>query len=92
MISVCPNCGYPLQKELKDGLSHCKHCNRVFDSNIFNEILAAAWQLRKQNLSLEQLQWQNNLDKDLLDFIYHFVVNLGYSHEELFHLLKKIQK
>lgn len=81
-----------MQKELNDGISHCKHCNKVFDSNVFNEILSAAWQLKKQNFNLEQLEWQTKLDKDLLDFVYYFVYTLEYSHDELFKLLKKFQK
>lgn len=92
MINVCPNCGYSLQKELSDGISHCKHCNKVFDSNIFNEFLAAAWQLRKQEITVEQLEWQTRLDKDLVSFVHYFVSVLGYSHDEFLALLKKFQK
>jgi hypothetical protein len=92
MISVCPNCGYSLQQELCNGLSHCKHCNKVFDSNVFNELLAASWLLRKQNLTIEQLEWQTKLDKDLTNFVYYFVSTLEYSHDEFVHLLKKLQK
>lgn len=92
MINNCPNCGFSLQKELSDGISHCKHCNKVFDSSVFNEILSASWQLRKQNVSLEQLEWQTKLDKDLANFVHYFVCILGYSHDELLKLLKKFQK
>lgn len=91
MINNCPNCGFSLQQELNDGISHCKNCNAVFNSNVFNEILSAAWQLRRQNISLDKLEWQTKLDKDLVNFVYYFVSILGYSHDELLKMLKKFQ-
>ena len=61
MIGACPGCGYKLKNKLNDGLSNCTNCNFVFSSTISNELLAAAWQIRKNNLTIEQAQEQINL-------------------------------
>jgi len=89
MINVCPNCGHNLQNKLVNGLSFCKNCNKVLDSNLSNELLAASWQIRKHNITIEQLQWQTQLEIDLVRFVHYFVFELGYSHDDFFNLLKK---
>jgi len=89
MIQNCPHCGVTLAQELKSGLSHCSHCNQVFDSSTFNVLLAAAWLVRKENLSLERLKWQLKLDDDLAIFVVTFVSEYCYSHDEFLRLLKK---
>ena len=90
MIQLCPNCGYQLSCELKDGLSHCSHCNQVFDSSDYNKLLSVAWQIRKEDLSLEKIKWQTKLDDDLALFVYLFVVEQQYNHQEFSLLLKKL--
>ena len=90
MIYVCPNCGNQLDKELNDGLAHCTHCHRVFDSSDFNRLLSAAWQVRKHNQSIEQLMFQMNIPKDEAILVTAFVGEYGYSHEEFHKLLKKL--
>jgi uncharacterized membrane protein YvbJ len=90
MIQVCPNCGHTLQKQLNDGLTNCSHCNQIFDSSNYNRLLAAAWQTRKENLSLEQIKWQLKLGDDFSILVYTFVVEYEYSHDEFIHLLKKL--
>lgn len=91
MISLCPNCGHKLNKELLDGITQCNHCHRVVSTNLINELLSAAWEARKNNLSSENLQRHTKLEKDFSNFIHHFVCNLGYSHDEILFLLKKFQ-
>jgi len=91
MISLCPNCGYKLNNDLLDGVTQCCHCNRVFSNNLFNELLSAAWDARKNNLTPDLIQWQTKLDKDFSQFVYYFVVVLDYSHDEFIGLIKKFQ-
>jgi len=91
MISLCPNCGHGLNKAISDGLTQCAHCNRVVSNNFFNELLSAAWEARKNNLSSESIQWQTKLEKDFADFVHYFICILGYSHDEFLALLKKLQ-
>jgi len=90
MIHVCPNCGHALHRELNDGLTHCSHCNQLFDSSDFNKLLSAAWQVRREHLTLEQVKWQLKLGDDLSILVYTFVNDYGYTHEEFIKLLKKL--
>lgn len=90
MIQVCPNCGHSLQRQLTDGMTHCGHCNQVFDSSDYNKLLSAAWQVRRENLSLEQMKWQLKMDEDLSILVHTFVHDCGYTHEEFCKLLKKL--
>lgn len=91
MISLCPNCGHKLSKDLLDGITQCCHCNRVVSSTTLNKILSAAWEARKNNLSSESIQWQTKLEKDFANLVYFFVCVLGYSHDEFLNLVKKLQ-
>ena len=90
MIQVCPNCGHSLQRELNDGLTHCTHCNQLFDSSDYNRLLSAAWQVRREHLSLEQIRWQLKLDNDLCILVNTYINDYGYSHDEFVKLLKKL--
>ena len=90
MIQVCPNCGHELKLGLSDGLTHCSHCNQVFDSSDYNRLLAAAWQIRRENMSLEQLKWQLKLGDDFSILVHTFVNDHGYSHDDFIRLLKKL--
>ena len=90
MINLCPNCGHELPHELNDGLTHCLHCNHLIDSSDFNKLLSAAWQTKKENLSLEQIKWNTKLDDDLSILVYTYIQEQGYSHEDFIRLLKKL--
>lgn len=90
MIYACPHCGYTLESPLKDGLTNCCHCNQVFDSSDYNNLLAAAWQCRKENLTLEKMKWQLQLDEDFCILVYTFAYEYNYTHEEFMALLKKL--
>lgn len=54
-------------------------------------LLAAAWQVRKENLSLERLKWQLKLGDEFSIFVHTFVCDHGYNHDEFFQLLKKFK-
>lgn len=89
MIQVCPNCGHMLPQQLNDGLSHCSHCNQVFDSSDFNQLLAAAWQVRKDKMSLDEVKWHLKLGEEFSIFVHTFAGEYDYTHEEFIRLLKK---
>jgi hypothetical protein len=90
MIQVCPNCGTSLPEELSDGLTHCGHCNQILDSSDYNQLLSAAWQVRRERLSLEQLKWQLKLGDDFAILVYTFIAEYQYNHEDFMRLLKKL--
>lgn len=90
MINACPFCGFNLKQPLFDGVTQCSHCSKFFESTNINKLLSAAWELRRKNLTQESLLFQTKLDKDLVEFVYYFVWNLSYSHDEFLKLLQKI--
>lgn len=90
MIYVCPNCGHSLHRQLNDGLAHCSHCNRIFDSSDFNRLLAAAWLVRRENLDVEQTIFRTRLSEDEAILVCTFVGDHGYTHEEFIRVLKKL--
>jgi hypothetical protein len=90
MIYNCPNCGFLLSIELNDGISHCSHCNCVFDSSLTNQLLSAAWFIRKKNVSLEQSIELLKIDSDLINFVYSIIKDCEYTHEEFCRLLNKL--
>jgi hypothetical protein len=91
MITVCPNCGFRLSKELANGLSQCNNCNKIFETSFLNELLSASWEARKNDLYVDTLGWKTKLDKDIVDFVHYFVCVKGYSHDEFLALIKKFQ-
>jgi hypothetical protein len=58
-------------------------------TTILNELLSAAWDARKNDLSAEAIQWQTKLDKDFSNLVYYFICVLGYSHDEFLNLMRK---
>lgn len=90
MIYVCPNCGHCLHKYLNDGLSHCSHCNQIFESSDYNRLLSAAWMVRHEDLSAQQLVEGLKLTHDEAILVRTFVGDHGYCHDEFIRLLKKL--
>jgi len=90
MINNCPHCGHGLPYALKDGLTHCPHCNRVFDSSDFNRLIAASWLVRRERASMERLQHQVGLSEDEAILVYTFVGEYCYSHEDFCKFLTKL--
>jgi hypothetical protein len=90
MMQVCPFCGYELQHELSDGLTHCSHCNQIVESSDLNQLLSAAWQVRKNHYSIQQIKWHTKLSDDMAILVYTFVSEYNYSHEEFLKFLNKL--
>lgn len=90
MIYACPNCGHSLPRQLNDGLSHCNHCNRIFDSSDYNRLLSAAWMVRRDRMTMEQLMFHAHLPEDEAILVMTFVGDNCYSHEDFQKFLKKL--
>lgn len=84
----CPYCGHILEQPLLDGISTCSNCNRIFDSSDHNRILSAAWHARRTCVTLEDLERFDYLTGDQIKFIEDYVVDSGYTHDELLKFLK----
>lgn len=75
---------------MTDGLTNCAHCERVFDSSELNQLLSAAWQVRRHHWTQSQLEWHTKLDPSLAILVYTFVHDHSYSHDEFTKLLKRL--
>lgn len=85
MIYVCPFCGVRVSRVIKDGITTCNHCHRIFDSSSFNKILSAAWSARQDQISdPESLQSVYDLSKLEAAIIKKYE---DYSHDDLFKIL-----
>jgi hypothetical protein len=90
MIYVCSFCGHSLDSQLKDGLIHCSHCNRIIESSPFNRLLAGAWMIRRHHYSAEQLQAQANLSEEEAIFLTIFIGDHCYTHDDFVLFLTKL--
>jgi hypothetical protein len=85
----CPHCGHQLPHELNDGLSACLHCHRIFDSCIFNRLLAASWLIRKDRVSnFEQFLFHSKLREPEAILVFSLVYEHCYSHDEFLKALR----
>jgi hypothetical protein len=88
MIYLCPYCGRNLDYKLGDGITTCHNCGRVFDSSPFHKLLAAGWAVRRWHLyDLEELSTKCNLNPSEAQIIGHYVMHLGYPHDDFHNLL-----
>ena len=90
MILVCPHCGSDLQHELKDGLAQCFKCSQMVESSDLHQLLSAAWLVRRNHFSMEQLRHHAKIDEDASILVHTFVHEHGYSHQDFCALLKKL--
>lgn len=89
MILACPHCGTSMTQALQDGLAACPHCNRIFDSSLYNRLLSASWLVRKHSChGVNQLVSDTKLPEHEAIFVYSFVVENCYSHDEFQKALK----
>jgi hypothetical protein len=90
MINLCPYCGQDLPIVLNSGLSQCDNCQQVFDSSDINQLLSAAWLIRKKSFTIDQLRWHTKLEEDMLILVNTYVAEHSYSHQDFQKFLKKI--
>jgi len=90
MILLCPYCGYNLPKPLNSGIASCVNCQRVFDSCNNNQLLSAAWYIRKHDvLDAEYLSYRCGLDVNDAEFVLVHVYDECMNHEEFRDFLLK---
>jgi hypothetical protein len=83
MMLTCPHCGSSIPEALNDGLAACCHCNRVFDSSLYNSLLSASWYVRKNRChGVDQLISDTKLSESEAILVYAFVSENNYSHDE----------
>jgi hypothetical protein len=91
MIYVCPFCGFDLTKPLVDGITVCGHCSRVFDSCIYNRLLAGHWIIKhNSNIDFEKFKFFSGLSDAEAILVYAFVGDHCYDFDEFQKALKQL--
>ena len=68
----------------------CEQCRAFFEANDTNKLLSAAWELRKSHhLGLDAFKFRSGLDDTESQFVYHYISELGYSHDEFLKIVKE---
>ena len=84
MIYSCPFCGRKISRAIRDGITTCNNCSRVFDSSSYHRILAAAWVARLQDMyNIEALQASLELTDCEASIIQKYVIEKNFNHDEL---------
>jgi Zn-finger nucleic acid-binding protein len=88
MMTLCPYCGHRLSHPIKDGITGCTNCRRVFDTTQFNRLLSLAWVARKQDIAdPDWLVHRHGATIEEAEFVVEYVADGCYSHEEFYKLL-----
>jgi hypothetical protein len=92
LIYACPFCGRKLWKILcNEGITTCNHCGRVFDTSSFHKVLSAAWMARLHKISDPLvMQATFELTDGEIGILRKYVLEEGYTHDELLKVLGKI--
>lgn len=89
MILVCPHCGTSMPDRLEDGLACCTKCSRIIDTSLHNRLLSASWLVRQHNYhGIAELISDTKLPEHEAIFVYSFVGENLYSHDEFLKILK----
>lgn len=89
MITICPYCGHDIIHSVKHGLTSCINCKQIFEASEINKLLGASWIIRKNhNLNYDLLAFQTKLDREQLDFVFKYIAEEGYCHDDFLEVLK----
>ena len=91
MLNICPNCGYQLPQEIKDGIAFCPTCNRIVQSTLYERLLGSGHYARRNNIgSIQQLQFDQSLTEEEAILVNAFVMENQYNHQEFAVALEKL--
>jgi hypothetical protein len=77
-----------MQDKLVDGLACCTRCSRIIESSLQNRLLSASWLMRQNNYhGIDQLISDTKLSESEAIFVYSFVGDNFYSHDEFLQAL-----
>jgi len=92
MIQACPFCGEQMPEKLIDGLASCPKCTRVFTNSLPTRLLSASWLVRNNRYhGIEHLISDTRLAEPEAIFVYSFIAENCYSHEEFLKVLKQFK-
>ena len=91
MIKLCPFCGRTLSIELKDGITSCDNCCRLFDSSFYYRVLSASWVARRWHIDdPEMLKHKFGFSEEEVSYVESYVIDQGCSHEEFVSILNSL--
>jgi len=88
MIILCPYCGYKLHNKLRDGISSCENCQRIFDSSSAHKLLSSFWMHRNWHVEIDVIKKQCELTDDEATLVTKRIVEEDCCYEELVAFLK----
>lgn len=90
MIYSCPFCGRTISRVIRDGITTCNNCGRVFDSSSLHKILAAAWLVRLHHVEdIETIKANYELSDEEAAIIKQYIIDLSYSHDEFLKVVNR---
>lgn len=88
MIYLCPHCGRPLGRTLREGLTTCENCWQVFEATYQNTVMAAAWVAKREKVwDPELLEIKCGISSTDAVRIVEYITEKAYSHEEFIKLM-----
>ena len=91
MIKLCPYCGRTLSVALKDGITSCGNCCRVFDSSTYHRTLSASWVVRRWHVEdPEVLKMKFGFTDEEIFHVENYVINKYYLHDEFVEVLDSL--
>jgi len=91
MLNTCPNCGYQLPQEIKDGIAFCSTCDRIVQSTLYERLLGSGHYARRNHVnSVQQLQFDQSLTEEEAILVNAFVIENQYSHQDFDVALKRL--
>lgn len=83
MIKLCPFCGNKLRCPLKNGISSCENCQRIFDSSSTHKLLSSFWMHRNWHVETDVIQKQCELTEEETTLVDKHIVEEDCDYEEL---------
>lgn len=70
-------------------MKSCAHCRIFFETSHENNLLGAAWELRKSpHMGIEQFKFLTRLPDADAEYVYQLVIDECYSHDDLLKLFR----
>lgn len=88
MIILCPCCGFKLRCPLKNGISSCENCQRIFDSSSFYKLLSSFWMHKNWHVETDVIKKHCDLTDDEANLIHERVIEKDCNYEELIDFLR----
>ncbi len=66
------------------------NCTRVFDSSGYHHLLSAAWECRRNKVTIDEIKFKHELTENNCDLIQKYVIDSELSHDEFVKRIKSV--